>query len=34
MLISHSNIAAMSKIQKNIQAKVRSVGLININKEE
>ena len=34
MLISHSNLAAMSKIQKNIQTKVRPVGLININTEE
>ena len=31
MLISLSNLAPISKIQKNIYAKVRPVGLINTN---
>ena len=34
MLISLSNLAAMSKIQNNIQTKTRVVGLINLNTEE
>ena len=34
MLISLSNLAAMSKIQKNIQTKAMVVGLINLNTEE
>ena len=34
MLISLSNFAAMGKIQKNISAKMRSIGLININTKE
>ena len=34
MLISLSNFAAMGKIQKNISAKMRPIGLININTKE
>ena len=34
MLISPSNLAAMGKMQKNIQTKVRPLGLININTKE
>ena len=34
MLISLSSLAAMGKIQKNIQDKVRSVGLISIKTKE
>ena len=34
MLISLFNLAAMGKIQKNTQTKVKLVGLININTKE
>ena len=34
MLISLTNLAAMSKIQKNIWIKLRLVGLININTKD
>ena len=34
MLISLTNLAAMSKIQKNIWTKVRLAGLININTKD
>ena len=34
MLISLSNLAAIGKIQKNIQTKMRPIGLINKNSKE
>ena len=34
MVINLSNLTALAKIQKNIETKLRLVGLININTEE
>ena len=34
MLISLCNLNAMGKIQKNIQTKMKPVGLININTKQ